>query len=113
MNRIILLMSLSLVGCGNGGGNNSVQVTASGEVLALDGYAFPPAMQGDPDFVDGWQVEFTKFIAVFDNVTLAENPDTVPTDQSKTGKIVAKISGPWAIDLHRGGALPGKGGSGE
>jgi hypothetical protein len=108
------------VGCGNstsnpdgGGSGGSVQFTASGEVLALGGYAFPPATAGDPDFVDGWEVHFTKFIAVFDKVTLSETPDTSPTDQSQTGKLVAEIDGPWAIDLHKGGPLTGKGGSDE
>jgi hypothetical protein len=109
-----LLSSLLLAGCGNtAGGAGTVQLTASGEVLALGGYAFPPAMAGDPDFVDGWEVHFSKFIVVIDNVTLSENPDAAPTDESQTGKLVARLTGPWAIDLHRGGALPGKGGQGE
>jgi hypothetical protein len=101
------------LGCSGSGGTGSVQLTASGEVLALGGYAFPPANPGDADFVDGWQVHFTKFIAVFDKVVLAENPDAAPTDQSQTGPVVAEVDGPWAIDLHRGGSLPGKGGNGE
>ena len=70
--------AIALRGCGGGSSNNSdggsgggsVQFTASGEVLALGGYAFPPATAGDPDFVDGWEMHFTKFIAVFDKVTL-------------------------------------------
>ena len=70
-------------------------------------------MQGDADFVDGWEVKFEKFIAVFDRVTLSENPDTNPGDQSQTGKLVAELDGPWAVDLHRGGPLEGKGGSDE
>ena len=90
-----------------------MQFTASGEVLALGGYAFPPATAGDPDFVDGWEVHFTKLLAVFDKMTLSENPDTSPTDQSQTGKLVAEIDGPWAIDLHKGGPLIGKGGTDE
>lgn len=94
-------------------GGGAVQFTASGEALALGGYAFPPAMSGDPDFVDGWEVRFTKFIAVFDHVKLSENPDISPTDQSQTGKLVAQIDGPWAIDLRKGGPLAGKGGSDE
>ncbi len=115
----LLLSILSLTtfvssGCGNTGtGGGAVQVTASGESLALGGYAFPPAMMGDPDFVDGWELRFTKFIAVFDNVTLSENPDAQPTDESQTGKLVARVNGPWAIDLHQGGPLAGKAGQGE
>ena len=30
-----------------------------------------------------------------------------------TGKLVAEVDGPWAIDLHQGGPLMGKGGAGE
>ncbi len=112
--RISLVFLLVVLnGCTPGKGGGSVQFTASGEVLALGGYNFPPAMSGAPDFVDGWQVQFTKFLAVFDHVTLSENPDSVPSDQSKTGKLVAQINGPWAIDLHKGGPLPGKGGTSE
>jgi|SRR5579883_1546487 len=95
------------------GGPGSVQFTASGEVLALGGYAFPPPMNAAGVFVDGWEVHFNKFFAVFDKVTLSTNPDTSPTDQSQTGPVVAEIDGPWAIDLHQGGPLPGKGGGNE
>ena len=113
----LAVVAAALSGCGSGNNNNgnggSVQFTASGEVLALGGYAFPPATAGDPDFVDGWEVRFTKFIAVFDKVTLSEAPDTSPSDQSQTGKLVAETDGPWAIDLHKGGSLMGKGGSDE
>jgi Spy/CpxP family protein refolding chaperone len=112
--KLGMLTTVLAIGCSAGttASGGSIQLTASGEVLALDGYAFPPAA-GDTDFVDGWEVRFTKVIAVFDKVTLAENPDTAPTDQSQTGKIVAELDGPWAIDLHKGGPLQGKGGSNE
>ena len=91
----------------------SIQFTASGEVLALGGYDFPPATEDDPAYVDGWEVKYSKFLVTIDHVTLSESPDTSPSDQSKTGKVVAQIDGPWAIDLHRGGDLEGKGGSDE
>jgi hypothetical protein len=115
---VLAFTALSFIGCGNpaannGAGGGTVQFTASGEALALGGYAFPPATAGNPDFVDGWEVRFSKLIAVFDHVTLSENPDVAPTDQSQTGKLVAQIDGPWAIDLHKGGPLLGKGGPGE
>src|SRR5947209_17581212 len=35
-------------------GAGGVLFAASGEVLALTGYPFPPANAGDPAFVDGW-----------------------------------------------------------
>src|SRR5689334_7371597 len=94
---LLSIAAMTAFGCGGSNGiAGTVQLTASGEVLALDGYAFP-AQSGDSDFVDGWEVRFTKFIAVFDKVTLSEHPDTAPFDQSQTGKVVAEIDGPWAI----------------
>ncbi len=95
----------------NGGG--TIQFTASGEVLALGGYDFPPATADDPAFVDGWEVKFSKVLVTVDHIALSENPDLSPGDQSQTGKKVAQVDGPWAIDLHKGGPLSGKGGSDE
>ena len=117
-------MAVALTGCAmaigcsgsdttNNHAGGSIQFTASGEVLALGGYAFPPASDDDPAFVDGWEVKFSKLLVTLDHVTLSENPDTSPTDQSQTGKKVAELDGPWAIDLHQGGPLPGKGGTDE
>jgi hypothetical protein len=112
---VAAFFGLTVCGCGTSGGNGAgtVQFTASGEVLALNGYSFPPSSNAAGVFVDGWTVQFSKFIAVFDHVTLSTNPDTSLTDQSQTGPAVAQINGPWAIDLHKGGPLPGKGGGDE
>ena len=90
-----------------------VQFTASGEVLALGGYAFPPASPDDAAFADGWEVKFSKLLVTIDHIKLSEGPDTSPADQSKVGKLVAQVDGPWAIDLHKGGPVQGKGGSDE
>src|SRR5947209_5624911 len=103
------VLCIAMAGCSSGAKGGPVQFTASGESLALGGYDFP----GDPSFSDGWEIRFTKFLAVFDKVTLSANPDAVPSDQSKTGKLVVQIDGPWAVDLHKGGPLTGKGGSDE
>jgi hypothetical protein len=108
---IALCVVLFACACGNSGG--TVEFSASGEVLALGGYSFPPASPTDSTFVDGWAVSFTKFIATIDKIKLSQNPDSSPTDQSVTGKLVAEVDGPWAIDLHKGGPLMGKGGAGE
>jgi hypothetical protein len=94
-------------------GGNAILVTASGEVLALNGYGFPPATPDDPAFVDGWEVKFTKVLATFDHVKLSKNPDKNPGDQSQTDALVAQADGPWAVELHKGGPLLGKGGSDE
>jgi hypothetical protein len=95
------------------GGGGTIQVTASGEVLALDGYAFPAASKDDVAFVDGWEIRFHELLVTVDKITISENPDRSPTDQAQTEGVVATAEGPWAIDLHRGGDLVGKGGSGE
>jgi uncharacterized membrane protein YgcG len=96
-------------------GGGGVLFAASGEVLALSGYPFPPVNAGDPVFVDGWDVHFTRLLVTVDNVTVSSNPDMSKGDPSQTGGAVAGVKGPWAIDLsHSDPAyLPGKGGPGE
>ncbi len=81
-------------------GAGQMLLTASGESLAEQGYAFPD-VPSNGVFADGWAVKFTHFIAIFDEVTLSENPDEIPTDQSQTGAPVAEAVGPWIIDLAR------------
>ncbi len=97
-------------------GPGGVRFAASGEVLALTGYAFPPAQPDNAAFVDGWDVKFTRLLVTVANVTLSDNADKVPGDQSQTGGVVAKVEGgPWAFDLSHSDPsyLPGKGGPGE
>jgi hypothetical protein len=113
------LCVMLLAGCGGAtspptpGGPGTIRLSASGEVLALGGYQFPPANPGDVAFVDGWEVVFDELIVTIDKVSLWKNPDMVPTDQSQVGPKVAELDGPWVVDLHKGGPLPGKGGDGE
>jgi len=109
------LAVLLAVACGSSNPSNGakIQFSASGEVLALGGYGYPPATADDPAFVDGWEIHFTKFLTTIDKIKLYTNPDTSPTDQSQVGSLVAEVDGPFAIDLHQGGPLPGKGGAGE
>src|SRR5579863_2646893 len=59
--------------------NGTLLLTASGEILALDGYNFPAINPGDGVFADGWEVRFSHYIATFDKVSLWANPDTSPT----------------------------------
>jgi hypothetical protein len=115
MKRPYVPLLVLLASCDSSGNDNGarIQFTASGEVLALGGYAYPPVAADDPAFVDGWEVKFSKLLVTVDKITLSENPDAMPTDQSKTGTLVAQVNGPWAIDLHQGGPLMGKGGTDE
>jgi hypothetical protein len=91
----------------------TVLLSLSGEVLSLDGYPFPPVNPGDTAFVDGWEVVFSELLITVDHAWMASTPDLDPTDQSRTGPRVAQLDGPWVIDLHKGGPLPGAGGGGE
>jgi hypothetical protein len=96
-------------------GAGGILFAASGEVLALTGYPFPPANMGDPVFVDGWDVRFTRLLATVDDIDLSSNPDVAPGDESQTGPLLAQVQGPWAIDLAHSDPsyLIGKGGAGE
>jgi hypothetical protein len=96
--------------------SGTILFAASGEVLALTGYDFPPKQPDDPAFVDGWEVKFKELLVTIDHVKISDNPDTSPGDESLTGKTLAQIDGPWAINLSKDDIknnLPGKGDPGE
>src|SRR5207248_2599347 len=61
----------------------------------------------------GWEMRFSRLLVTIDKIRISDNPDKVPTDQSQTDGVVAEVDGPWAIDLHKGGPLAGKGGTDE
>jgi len=98
------------LGSKRGGDGGSVQVAISGEAIAEEGIRFPTG--SEVTIVDGWQIELSHVLVTIDDITLSENPDLVPTDQSSTGAVVARASGPWAIDLHAAGTIPAAGGEG-
>jgi hypothetical protein len=108
-----LLLSVSCGSSSTPSNGAKIQFSASGEVLALGGYSYPPPDATSPAFADGWEIHFTKFLTTIDKITLSTNPDTSANDQSQVGKKVAELDGPWAIDLHQGGPLPGKTGGAE
>src|SRR5262249_14624704 len=66
---------------------------ASGELLALTGYGFPPNPSDAPAFVDGWQVQFTRLLTTVDKVTLSTNPDVDPGNQELTGPPPGAVNG--------------------
>ena len=105
------LTGLAALGCSDqqapGG---SVQVAISGEDIATEGISFPTG--SEVTIVDGWQLELHHVLATIGNVTLSETPDLAPSDQSRTGAVVARGAGTWAVDLHVEGTIPGAGGEG-
>lgn len=87
----------------------TVQISASGEALAETGFdysATPP--EGEPSFVDGWELRFDKFLVVLGNATVsAPGPD--PSRRDVVGPTLAEAAGPWLVDLHRRGSIAGEG----
>jgi hypothetical protein len=87
-----------------------VQLAISGEDIATDGIAFPGG--SEVTIVDGWQIELSHVLVTIGNVTLSNDPDLAPSDQSRMGAVAARAEGPWAVDLHVPGTIPGAGGEG-
>jgi hypothetical protein len=94
--------------CSPPGNAGAIIVTASGEALGQNGFPFPPDTTQSPYFIDGWSVSFEQLIVTFDNIVVSEAPDKSASDQSLTGPAVATLQGPFAVDLHKPGTIPGK-----
>ena len=104
-------LALATLGCSSEDEHSGpVDVQISGEEAATDGFLYPSG--SEVSFVDGWELRFSHLLVTVDDLTLAENPDAAPTDQSRTGALVARASGPWAVDLVVPGSVPGAGGEG-
>jgi hypothetical protein len=102
LSRILLFSGVVALAaaCGSSSSQDaSLTVVVAAEDTAFTGFAFPPVSTNDPAFVDGWQVSFDRILVTVDAVTLADSPDTSPTDQAQTGRVVAHGYGPWAVDL--------------
>jgi hypothetical protein len=92
-----------------------LRVTVSGEAFARTGFDFVPGVSlayGDvPAFVDGWAIRFEHVIVTVAGVRLSAEPDRDPSDPTRTGALVAEDSGAYAVDVVKGGDVPGKSGS--
>jgi hypothetical protein len=110
---LVALSALAASSCAadHDAGGGSVDVQISGERAATDGFAFPSG--SDVTFVDGWELRFTHVLVTVSDVTLSEGPDRAPADQSQTGAPVAKLAGPWAVELAVPGSVPAAGGEGS
>ena len=109
-------MAACLMGCSedfssSDSNTGNIQVTVSGEELAVDGFSFPTG--SEVVLSDGWEMEFSHILVAIDHITLSKNPDKMPSDQSQTGPVVAEQDGPWVVDVHRPGSVPNVGGEGK
>ncbi len=92
-------------------GPGAVYVTISGESNAITGYPFPPGnFKTDTYMFDGWEFQIEAFIVVVDAVTMWADPNLSPSNQSLHGAQVAHLSGPFVVDLHKGGTIIGQAG---
>jgi hypothetical protein len=91
--------------------SGGVSVQISGEEAATDGFLFPTG--SEVAFADGWSLTFSHVLVTVAEVTLAENPDKAPADQSQTDAVVARQAGPWAVDLAVAGDAAPVGGEGS
>lgn len=109
--RRALAVTVLITACSNDAAHaGRVDVRISGEKAATQGFLYPDG--SEVTFLDGWQLELSHVLVTIDDVTLSEGPDTAPRDQSRTGAVVARTSGPWVVDLSVPGSEPGAGGEG-
>jgi hypothetical protein len=87
----------------------SVEVTFSGETLGINGLPFQPVNQGDPYFVDGWNMAIDEDLVVVGNLALNTMP-TLDQTWSDMGGQVASKAGPYAFDAHQAAGFRGKDG---
>lgn len=56
---------------------------------------------GDPQFVDGWNVTFNKYIVVIGNLRLTKNATQYQDQKTLNLPPVASKAGPYVIDVHQ------------
>lgn len=107
-----LILIASIVGCSSDidpASGGKITVTASGEGLGLEGFSFPPTQNQEAYFIDGWEMRFEHLYVSLGDITISADPDRDANDQTLTGEVVAEDKGPYLVDLHQTGDLPGKG----
>lgn len=91
----------------------TVQVSLSSEALGQQGFTYSASPEaGDPVFVDGWSVVFSRILLTVGNARL-NRPGASPTDPSSVGAPVASDARRFAVEAHAAGALTGAGGGEE
>lgn len=109
---VAAILTLLVTACGSARDDGrGFVVTLSGEDAATEGFLFPAG--SEVTFADGWELHFEHVLVTVGSVTLSENPDRSPLDQSQTDGVVAREARPVAVDLTAPGDTPGAGGEGE
>jgi hypothetical protein len=90
----------------------SVQVTFSGETLAVNGLPFQPVNAGDPSFVDGWDMHFDEVLVVLGNFRLSPGATQFggTSLSAQVNPSVATKKGPYVVDMHKPVGFVGKDG---
>lgn len=91
----------------------TIQVSTSSEGFGRRGFdysATPPA--GEPVFVDGWEVRFTRILVTVKNVRL-NRPGSTPSDPASVGAAVATNPRAYAVNVQKAGPVTGAGGGEE
>jgi len=91
----------------------TLQVSISGEVFGQRGFrSTPTPAMGEPVFVDGWEVRFSRILVTVQNIRL-NRPGNNPSDPSSVGAPVATNPRAYAVNLQKAGPLTGTGGGEE
>jgi hypothetical protein len=91
----------------------TIQVSISSEGFGQQGFPYaatPPA--GEPVFVDGWEVRFTRILVTVKNVRL-NRPGNMPSDPASVGAPVATNPRAYAVNVQKAGPVTGAGGGEE
>jgi len=90
----------------------SIEVTFSGETLAQVGLPFVPVNQGDPVFVEGWNMTFDEVLVVLGNFRLSPGATQFggTSLSPQVNPSVATKKGPFVVDMHTPTGFIGKDG---
>lgn len=106
----VVLLSALVSACGPTSGG--FRVTVAGEEAGTEGFSFP-ATGSEPGFEDGWEVKFDSYVVSLGQVTFSQGPETNMANPAQVGADVARLDGPWVVDLAKEGPLTALGGEGK
>jgi len=91
----------------------TIQVSISSEDFGQRGFRYSASPEaGEPVFVDGWEVRFTRILVTVQNVRL-NRPGANPSDPASVGAAVAANPRAYAVNVQKAGPLTGAGGGEE